>query len=111
MHAEYGELHALRSSTSSSSPRSAARQGRGAIRHYIISHTEEVSDLLEVLVLQKECGLFEGLLAPLAPGHRGAIVVPLFETIGDLRRCEAIMREFYALPASPTGRWPAAART
>jgi hypothetical protein len=25
-------------------------------------------------------------------------VVPLFETIGDLRRAEPIMREFYALP-------------
>jgi phosphoenolpyruvate carboxylase len=24
--------------------------------------------------------------------------VPLFETIGDLRRSEPIMREFYALP-------------
>ena len=32
-------------------PASAAQ----AIRHYIISHTEEVSDLLEVLLLQKEC--------------------------------------------------------
>ena len=26
------------------------------------------------------------------------ITVPLFETIADLRRSEAIMREFYALP-------------
>jgi phosphoenolpyruvate carboxylase len=32
-----------------------ASYGREAIRHYIISHTEEVSDLLEVLLLQKEC--------------------------------------------------------
>jgi len=82
---------------------SLARYGRNAIRHYIISHTEEVSDLLEVLVLQKECGLLEGLLGesdPAAtPAARAAlIVVPLFETIGDLRRSEAIMREFYALP-------------
>ena len=36
--------------------------GRHAIRHYIISHTEDVSDLLEVLLLQKECGLMRGTL-------------------------------------------------
>jgi phosphoenolpyruvate carboxylase len=33
-----------------------------AIRHYIISHTETVSDLLEVLLLQKEVGLMRGTL-------------------------------------------------
>jgi hypothetical protein len=38
------------------------RYGRDAIRHYIISHTEDVSDLLEVLLLQKEAGLLHGLL-------------------------------------------------
>ncbi|MET0605473.1 MAG: phosphoenolpyruvate carboxylase [Beijerinckiaceae bacterium] len=74
-----------------------ALYGRHAIRHYIISHTEQVSDLLEVLLLQKECGLMRGAL-----GDEGAtadlIVVPLFETIGDLRNAEAIMRGFYALP-------------
>ena len=36
--------------------------GRHALRHYIISHTEEVSDLLEVLVMQKETGLMQGRL-------------------------------------------------
>ena len=70
--------------------------GRGAIRHYIISHTEEVSDLLEVLLLQKECGLLDGTLDTEA--RAALITVPLFETIGDLRRSEPIMREFYALP-------------
>ena len=38
------------------------RFGRDALRHYIISHTESVSDLLEVLVLQKEVGLLRGTL-------------------------------------------------
>jgi phosphoenolpyruvate carboxylase len=75
---------------------SLARYGRGAIRHYIISHTEEVSDLLEVLLLQKETGLFTGTLDTTA--QAALITVPLFETIGDLRRSEAIMRDFYALP-------------
>ncbi len=70
--------------------------GQGAIRHYIISHTEEVSDLLEVLLLQKETGLLSGTLDTAA--RACLITVPLFETIGDLRRSEPIMREFYALP-------------
>ncbi|NDD02915.1 MAG: phosphoenolpyruvate carboxylase, partial [Betaproteobacteria bacterium] len=37
-----------------------AKYGAEAIRHYIISHTETVSDLLEVLLLQKEVGLMRG---------------------------------------------------
>ncbi len=71
--------------------------GAGAIRQYIISHTETVSDLLEVLVLQKEAGLMRGV-----PGDKDAsaelLVVPLFETIEDLRNAEGITNAFYALP-------------
>ena len=97
------------------------RFGRESLRHYIISHTESVSDLLEALVLLKETGLFRGTLddgARRAPGRpkpgdapsggseqseRGGcttalIVSPLFETIGDLRSAATIMREYYALP-------------
>ncbi|CAN5318010.1 phosphoenolpyruvate carboxylase [soil metagenome] len=78
-----------------------ARFGKEAIRHYIISHTETVSDLLEVLLLQKEVGLMHGLLED-AQDKIGStcdlIVVPLFETIEDLRNAAPIMREFYALP-------------
>ncbi|WP_062310693.1 phosphoenolpyruvate carboxylase [Polynucleobacter sinensis] len=70
--------------------------GADAIRHYIISHTETVSDLLEVLLLQKEVGLMTGVLGkkPVAD----LIVVPLFETIEDLRNAAPIMRDYYALP-------------
>ncbi|WP_295641210.1 phosphoenolpyruvate carboxylase [uncultured Methylibium sp.] len=83
----------------------AAREGRlrfgtQAIRHCIISHTETVSDLLEVLLLQKECGLLHGTLD--GQGELAAradlIVVPLFETIADLRHAAGIMRDYYALP-------------
>ena len=81
-----------------------AAYGREALRHCIISHTEEVSDLLEVLLLQKETGLLTGTLDAVASGDGATplavaalITVPLFETIGDLRRSEPIMREFYAL--------------
>ncbi len=86
------------------------RFGHEAIRHYIISHTETVSDLLEVLLLQKEVGLMRGVLNAPGATHAAAtspdplspvcdlIVVPLFETIEDLRNAAPIMREFYALP-------------
>jgi phosphoenolpyruvate carboxylase len=79
----------------------AARQsrceyGNAAIQHYIISHTESVSDLLEVLVLQKETGLMQGTLAN--QGQHALMVVPLFETIEDLRGAALIMSDFYALP-------------
>jgi phosphoenolpyruvate carboxylase len=72
------------------------RYGRDALRHYIISHTEDVSDLLEVLLLQKEVGLLRGTLDDAA--QNDLIVVPLFETIGDLRNATQIMAGFYALP-------------
>ncbi len=72
------------------------RFGPEAIRHYIISHTEAVSDLLEVLLLQKEVGLLQGTLDAIASCD--LIVVPLFETIDDLRNAAPIMREFFDLP-------------
>ncbi|WP_395386423.1 phosphoenolpyruvate carboxylase [Paucibacter sp. JuS9] len=72
------------------------RFGRESIRHYIISHTESVSDLLEVMLLLKEAGLLRGTLDSGAVND--LIVSPLFETIGDLREAPVIMREFYALP-------------
>ncbi|TAL26244.1 MAG: phosphoenolpyruvate carboxylase, partial [Aquabacterium sp.] len=74
--------------------------GKQALRHYIISHTETVSDLLEVLLLQKEAGLLRGRLGTAdTAGDAVAdlIVVPLFETIADLRHAPGIMRSFYAL--------------
>ncbi len=79
------------------------RFGDQAVRHYIISHTESVSDLLEVMLLLKECGLMRGVLeAPQAKPQAEAvldlIIVPLFETIEDLRQAASIMREYYALP-------------
>jgi phosphoenolpyruvate carboxylase len=71
--------------------------GPDSIHHYIISHTEAVSDLLEVLVLQKECALMRGVFGD-AGTSAALLVVPLFETIRDLRSATPIMRDFYALP-------------
>ena len=72
------------------------RLGSEAIRHCIISHTETVSDLLEVLLLHKEVGLLRGTLQDGA--QCDLIVVPLFETIEDLRNAAPIMRRYYQLP-------------
>ncbi|HKB53895.1 MAG TPA: phosphoenolpyruvate carboxylase, partial [Ramlibacter sp.] len=72
------------------------RFGPQAIRHYIVSHTETASDLLEVLLLQKEVGLMTGTVD--AQAVADLIVVPLFETITDLRHAAQIMRDFYRLP-------------
>jgi len=72
------------------------RYGAAAIRHAIISHTESVSDLLEVLLLQKEAGLLHGTLDGAARAE--LIVVPLFETIPDLRQASAIMEAYLRLP-------------
>ncbi|MBQ5949512.1 phosphoenolpyruvate carboxylase [Massilia sp. ST3] len=69
------------------------RYGSRAIRNYIISHTETVSDLLEVLLLQKETGLMR-----VSAGACDVMVIPLFETIPDLQRAAGIMSEWMALP-------------
>ena len=72
------------------------QHGADAISHAIISHTETVSDLLEVLLLQKETGLLQGSLSSKAVAE--LIVVPLFETIEDLQQAPQIMRDYFALP-------------
>ncbi len=94
--AHYSELCRSEIAIFDSARQVRARYGVLAIRHYIISHTEAVSDLLEVLLLQKEVGLMRGTLDDKAVAD--LIVVPLFETIEDLRNAAPIMREFYALP-------------
>jgi len=92
----YSELAQSELAIFEAAVRMRARYGRDALRHYIISHTEDVSDLLEVLLLQKEVGLLRGTLDDHATAD--LIVVPLFETIGDLRNAAPIMRQFYELP-------------
>jgi phosphoenolpyruvate carboxylase len=78
------------------------RYGERAIRNYIISHTETVSDLLEVLLLQKETGLLRIEWDPASGQALDAqlelMVIPLFETIPDLRCAADIMESFMTLP-------------
>ncbi|AMO22127.1 phosphoenolpyruvate carboxylase [Ramlibacter solisilvae] len=94
--ASYSELARRELAVFETARRMRERFGAQAIRHYIISHTESVSDLLEVLLLQKEVGLLHGTLDEKASAD--LIVVPLFETIEDLRHAAPIMREFYGTP-------------
>lgn len=73
--------------------------GTRAVRNYIISHTETVSDLLEVMLLQKETGVLQGCLGnDDDPARDGLMVIPLFETIADLRNAPVIMGDLFALP-------------
>jgi phosphoenolpyruvate carboxylase len=69
------------------------RYGKAAVPNYVISKTNGVSDLLEVGLLLKEAGL-------LRPRERelDVNIVPLFETIADLRNCASIMDELLAVP-------------
>ena len=80
-----------------------ARYGHRAIQQYIVSHTETLSDLLEVLVLQQETGLIRletdenGNLLPIE-AYDGVTVAPLFETIPDLEAGATIMDNWLSIP-------------
>ena len=65
-----------------------AREGFGAqaITCYIISMTHSVSDILEVQFFCKEVGIFD------------LPIVPLFETIADLRGCTQILEQAFSKP-------------
>jgi phosphoenolpyruvate carboxylase len=64
-----------------------------ATHTYIISMTTGASDLLAVLLLAKEAGLY-------APGAYSKLdIVPLFETREDLTNAPRIMTDLFALPA------------
>ena len=60
---------------------------------YIISMSHDVSDILEVLLLAKEAGLYDP-----ATGISSIQVVPLFETVEDLKRAPEVMRSLFELP-------------
>jgi phosphoenolpyruvate carboxylase len=72
--------------------------GRDAIRAYIVSNTQSVSDLLEVYLLLKEVGLFApGDLSERPPSTQ-VFAEPLFETIDDLRAAPETLEAYLALP-------------
>jgi phosphoenolpyruvate carboxylase len=70
------------------------QRGPESIKQYVISKAESVSDMLEVAILLKEVGL----VTPGALPASRLQIVPLFETIKDLRGAAATMREWFSLP-------------
>ena len=67
--------------------RAHERLGDRAIDTYIISMTEQVSDVLSVLVMARDAGCDGGL-----------DVVPLFETVDDLIRAPQVLEELLTCP-------------
>jgi len=68
--------------------------GPESLPNYIISKTTSASDLLEVMLLHRECGLMTT-----SPEPRLALrVIPLFETIDDLRRCGEVLEALFSYP-------------
>ncbi|MCB1934678.1 MAG: phosphoenolpyruvate carboxylase [Nitrosomonas sp.] len=70
------------------------RFGPAAITNYIISMTTHIINVLEVALLLKEVGLLQAGENP----QLGLNIIPLFETISDLRSCGKIMDQLFSLP-------------
>lgn len=72
-----------------------AAMDREAINACVLSLTRSAADVLGVYLLAKYAGLFSD-----APGIENChiMIVPLFETITDLRNAPGIMRELLAVP-------------
>ncbi len=69
-----------------------AHFGESAVANYVISKSATPSDLLETAILMKEAGLF-------LPGGKARLrIVPLFETIEDLRRSTEVMGTYFDQP-------------
>ncbi|MBB3033847.1 phosphoenolpyruvate carboxylase [Alteriqipengyuania lutimaris] len=68
--------------------------GADCITQYVVSMAESVSDMLEVLLLVREAGLYRAGDTPSC----SIMPVPLFETIGDLESAPDVMRAFFAIP-------------
>ena len=70
------------------------RFGRAALPNHIISKTDAVSDMLELALMLQQVKLLEG-----SGAHQLHVnIIPLFETIEDLRGCGKIMDELFAIP-------------
>jgi phosphoenolpyruvate carboxylase len=70
------------------------RFGRAALPNHIISKTDAVSDMLELALMLQQVQLLEGVAKPALHVN----IIPLFETIEDLRGCGTIMDELFSIP-------------
>jgi phosphoenolpyruvate carboxylase len=93
-HLEYSPLVARELAVLDAAAEGARRLGPRAVPHYVISHCDSLSDLLEVALLLREAGL-------LRPGGRAPLaldIVPLFESIADLERAGDVLDRALSLP-------------
>src|SRR5262249_26040201 len=93
-HLDYSTETAAELAILGTAAKAVERYGDDTIPHYVISKTSGASDVLEVAVLLKAGGLPR-------PGAQALPldILPLLETIDDLRRCGAIMDTLFSLPA------------
>ena len=70
------------------------RFGHEALPNHIISKTDAVSDMLELAVMLQQVNLLEGGDDP----QLRINIIPLFETIEDLRGCGPIMDDLFSIP-------------
>ena len=70
------------------------RFGRVAMSNYIISMTTDIINVLEVAFLLQQVGLLQAGEHP----QLHLNIIPLFETISDLRSCSVIMDQLFSLP-------------
>ena len=92
--AEYSQETAREYAVLSAAAEVKKLYGKDAIRAYIVSNSQSVSDMLEVYLLLKEVGLFQ-------PGEEPRTQVfaePLFETIDDLRAAPQTLKAYLELP-------------
>ncbi|MBX3617523.1 phosphoenolpyruvate carboxylase [Nitrosomonas sp.] len=70
------------------------RFGRAALPNYIISMTTSIINVLEVAYLLQQVGLLQSGETP----QLHLNIIPLFETISDLRICGEIMDRLFSIP-------------
>jgi phosphoenolpyruvate carboxylase len=98
-HLEYSPLVTRELAVFDAAAKAQARVGAAVVSKYIISHCESASDLLEAGILLREAGLLRPRGQDKYPGPGLLVdVIPLFETIGDLQRCGAIMERALSEP-------------
>ncbi|MEW5887655.1 MAG: phosphoenolpyruvate carboxylase [Pseudomonadota bacterium] len=91
-HVRYSEETTAELAILRTAARAHRRYGKASVPNYIISKTDGVSDILEAALLLKEVGLLRPCDQALDVN-----IVPLFETIADLRNCGPVMARLFSL--------------
>ncbi|MBI3516282.1 MAG: phosphoenolpyruvate carboxylase, partial [Proteobacteria bacterium] len=92
-HLKYGDETTSELAIARAAADAHRRYGQLAVPHYVISKADGASDVLEVALLLKEAGLLDP-----RDGSLQVDIVPLFETIDDLRNSARVMDALLGLP-------------